>query len=132
MTPQNLMRIETSLRDQMLNRLASRWPKAAAYIPSGTTRVQCTGKLREDEQENLDLYVLAYEEAIVDFMRMLDKDDGRPAPAANPAFPDRLPPRRAPKPERAPRKPAPGRGVRRNSAARQRLEDLFRGGNDEV
>ncbi len=75
---------------------------------------------------------------------MLDKDDGQPdAPMAlreaeNSVFQGgSLPPRRGSGPGaearqrspgggRAPRKPAPDRGVRRYSEARRRLEDLFK------
>lgn len=148
-SPQDLTRIEITLLDKMLAHLAMRWPKAATYIPSGTTRVLCAGQLREDEQSNLDVYVLAYQDAIQDILRMLDKDDGQPAApmalreAENSVFQGgSLPPRRGSGPGaearqrgsvagRAPRKPAPDRGVRRYSEARRRLEALFEGGRDD-
>lgn len=149
MTHQDLTRIEITLLDKMLAHLAMRWPKAATYIPSGTNRVLCAGQLREDEQANLDVYVLAYQDAIQDILRMLDKDDGQPAApmalreAENSVFQGgSLPPRRGSGPGtearqrgsgtgRAPRNTGGVRPGRRNSEARRQLEALFEGGRDD-
>lgn len=148
LTKEQLELIHTRLVDKMLGKLNMRWKKSGAYIPPGGSRVHVVAPLNEDDQRDFDVYLAAYRDAIEDFMGMLDSNADRPfalIEAENSVFQGGSQPKfggsghrpqarkRGSGAGRAPGKPAPRRGVRRNSAARAELEALFKkGGGDDV
>lgn len=75
-----LAQIDTSLRDKLIARLAMRWPSVAAHTPMDSTQVLFARSLPEQEQAQLDNYVLGYQDAIIDILDMLDKSGTRPEP----------------------------------------------------
>lgn len=134
-TTEALQAIDTNLRDKLMARLAMRWPKAATYMPAGSTRVHCAQPLPEGEQAPLDMYILAYQDAINDILGIVDSSGTQPEPplalrmAENSVFQGgSMPQRTGPKHGHWLGKPAEGRSGRRDPEARKRLEDLFCGG----
>jgi hypothetical protein len=138
MTQPQLELTQTHLHDKLLARLAMRWPKAATYMPERTNRVLCARPLPDVDQAQLDTYTLAYQDAIEDILNMIAKGETRPEPplalrtAENTVFQGGSAPRVfGSLPGGGRRGPAKDRGVRRDSDARRRLEDLFTGGKSD-
>ena len=136
LSQEQLTAIETGLNERMLGKLRMRWPKSGAYIPPGGSRVHVVAPLLGQDAHDFDVYLTAYRDAIADFMNMLN-----PEQAQLERIVTRMPPhmirdmdcqpdmaRSKKRPGRS--KPAPDRAARRDSAARRRLEELFKGGSD--
>jgi hypothetical protein len=132
--------VQTRLQTAMLGRLSTRWEKAGAHIPPGGTRVHTAVPLDERDRQDFDVYVTAYFDAVADFMDMLNPEQAEFARmvASMPAHMVRTVDTRSDllrgsHTGSVPQKPAKGPGVRRQTAARARLEALFKGnGNDDV
>lgn len=158
LTREQLATIETRLHKRLLARLSVRWPHAKAHVPEGSAKVHVAGLFPHGDEQEFDVFVLGYQDAISDFMEILD-----PPPTAHDlllasthqgvvaAFDREMrqdSPRRVSSPSSGaqrrgaessqwPRKPAKtggARPARRDSAAaRAGLRRLFgEGGSDEV
>jgi len=147
--------LQRRLRERLVARLAVRWPEAHAYIPEGGSRILCASPMDERDQALLEIYKLAYQDAMQDTAAMLgtgSQEDETPMSvlvAEGSVFQGGTHPpsltkkakrkrgRRGPAaPARGARRSsaASGRGQRHYSAARLAAEALFEknGGGDGV
>lgn len=123
------MKIKSAMMAKLVARLAMRWPKAAAYVPTGSTTVHAPALLDDDDRAAFDSYVLGYQDAIEDVVRHMEGDNADPAPyalrqAENSPFQGGTPPGKG----RRNRPAGDNKSSSKNPGARRRLEELFSGG----
>lgn len=140
----NIEELLRRLRERLVARLAVRWPEAHAYIPQSSFRILCASPMAEHDQAQLEIYMLAYQDAMGDMASFLaneTEDDETPLSvlmAEGSVFQGGTHPPSIKKTARQKRKShpkiSPPPGQRRWSAARMALEALFekKGGGDGV
>lgn len=113
------------LTGKLVARLSMRWPKAGAYVPSGSSTVHSAGLLEDEDRAAFDSYTLGYQDAIEDVVRHLSADESEPAPYAL-QLAENSPFQGGSAPSAKSRHKRQSRG--KASEARRRLDDLFSGG----
>lgn len=139
LTKEQLGLIHTRLVDKMLGKLNMRWRKSGAYIPPGGHRVHIVAPLDERDQQDFDVYLAAYRDAIEDFMEMLNPEQAQlnSLVATMPPHMIRMADcrpdlaRSGVRSGRVSRKPAKDKGARRKSEARRKAEALFKKGSGD-